>query len=572
MLKRHWPILALGCAIVASSLLLLYLGRGQTPLVDQWGYVYAYRSWSLETLLTPHNGHLMALSILLYKAMFGIFGLESQLPYQLVTVALSGTVGALLFTLIRDRVGDLLALAAAVLILFYGAGGDVITPTYTFPNLLGLATGLGALLVLRRGDLEGDVATCFLLVVSVAAYSIGIVFVAGAAAAIFLRPAGQRLRRCWVFLVPLAGYVAWALWARKFDQTHIYVHNLKILGSALMDQTGAVLSGLTGLFTTPNGPPPTENPVAIRTTWAPLLVGGLALLVYLRLRRAPRPSPGAIVAAVLLLTYFLLVAIELNQFRNTFDTRLVYLGSVFMLLAVAELLAPYRPTRGALIGVGIVFFFSFCANVAELGDSAQALRAASSAVRAKLAAVEIAGPAADGSVMVEDPPGAMNFPVSQFHELNADFGLPAYSEAELRDSAPGARQIADEELVRVLGIEPEPVASVLPPPGTPLVAIAVPTGDPQPRRHGSCASLVPRGDAKATALIRFDRGGVAYSSTAPVEASIGRYGDLPAATLPAVAGANRIVVPRTASAAPWAVGLAVTAPTLVCPVAGRPAS
>src|SRR5690349_1703474 len=108
MLKRHWPIIVLGCAILASSLLLLYLGRGLTPLVDQWGYLYAYRSWSLETLLTPHNGHLMALSILLYKAMFSVFGVHSQLPYQLVNFALSGAVAALLFALVRDRVGDLL--------------------------------------------------------------------------------------------------------------------------------------------------------------------------------------------------------------------------------------------------------------------------------------------------------------------------------------------------------------------------------------------------------------------------------------------------------------------------------
>jgi|GEM_PF-3958823 len=56
MLTRHRSVVVLGCAIVASAILLLYLSRGLTPLVDEWGYVYAYRSWSLETLLTPHNG------------------------------------------------------------------------------------------------------------------------------------------------------------------------------------------------------------------------------------------------------------------------------------------------------------------------------------------------------------------------------------------------------------------------------------------------------------------------------------------------------------------------------------
>ncbi len=568
MLKRNWPILVLACAIVASTLLLLYLGRGMTPLVDQWGYAYAYRSWSLQTLLTPHNGHLMALSILLYKAMFGIFGLESQVPYQLVNYALSASVATLLFVLIRDRVGEVLALAAAILILFYGAGADVILPTFAYPNLFGLATGLAALLVLRRRDLKGDVGACFLLTVSIAAYSIGIVFLAGTIAALALRPRGERLRRWWVVAIPLVAYVAWAIWATKFHQQHLYVHNLKIIGSAVVDQASAVMAGLSGLFTTPNGPLPTENTIPIRTTWGPVLVAGLAVLVYWRLRRLPRPRGDALVAGVVLLVYFLLVGIALNEFRNTFDTRFVYVGSVLMLLAVAEFVAPYRPSRAALAAIGVVFVFSMCANVAELGDVAQSIRAQSSASRAKLAAVELAGPAAGGSVAVEEPPGAMNFSVEQFHELDDDFGLPAYSEAELKDSAPGARQIADEELVRVIGIEPEPVRSIAPQPGTPPLRVSVPTGDPAPRRHGSCLSFVPSGGAKATALIRLERGGVAYRSSAPVEAAIGRFGDLPSAQLTALAGASRIVVPATASAAPWAVGLAASAPMLVCPVAG----
>ncbi len=566
MLRRHGAILALACAILASTLLLLYLARGLTPLVDQWAYIFAYRSWSPGSLLTPHNGHLIALSLVLYKAMFGIFGLESQLPYQLVNLALSATVATLLFALMRSRVGDLLALAAAGLMLFYGAGADVIMPTFAYPNMIGLAGGLAALLALRREDLKGDVLACALLSFSIGAYSIGIVFVAGAVAALLLRPAGQRLRRCWVVLIPAVAYIAWALWARKFDQQHIYVHNLKIIGSALVDQLSAILAGLSGLFTTPNGPLPTENPIPIRTTWGPVLLAGLAVLAAWRLRRAPRPGQGAIVAGVVLLAYLLLVGIALNEFRNTFDTRFVYTGSVLVLLAAAELLAPYRPTRGVLAGVAVVLVFSLCANIAELGDVAQSVRAQSSATRAKLAAVEIAGPAADRSITLEEPPGAMNFSVEQFHGLNADFGLPAYSEAELKASAPGARQIADQELVRVARIAPEPVQEILPPPGTPAPAVAVQVGQPAPRRHGSCVSLVPGGAGKTSALVRFQSGGVAYRSAAPVEASIGRFADLPAASLPALAGASRIVVPDTVSRAPWTVAMEVSAPTLVCPV------
>lgn len=560
-------VLILGVAVLAASALLIYLGRGLTPVVDEWAYISAYPGWKLETLLTPHNGHLIVFPLVVEKAIAEIFGLESQLPFQLLNVSLSAAVAVLLFALIRDAVGDLLALAAAILILFFGAGADVLIPTFQISNLTGLCAGLAMLLALRREDLRGDLAACAFLCISLASFSIGIAFAVGAALAIALRPPPVRLSRCWVVLVPAVLYGAWMLWARKFDQQSFYVHNVKILGSALVDQASAELSALTGLFTTPNGPPPESNPVPIRTTWGPVLLAGLAVLVYWRMRRTPKPGPNAWAAASVLIAYYLLVGIALNQFRNTFDTRLVYLGSVLMLVAVAELLGPYRPSRAVLACVGVVLVFSLGANIAELGDSAQFWRAQSSAIKAKMAALEIAGPAADESLAVEDPPGAANFSIGQFHEIDAEFGLPVYSREELEASAPGARQDADEELVRVLGIAPEPARGIVPPPGTPPPEVFTKPADPAPRWRGSCASLLPRDGAKTAILIKFASGGIAYRSTAPVEVSLGRFADQPAVPLPARSGSSRILVPPTASRVPWSAGMWITAPTLLCPAA-----
>jgi len=566
-LSKRQVALILGAAVLAASGLLVYLGRGLTPVVDEWAYISVYPGWGLETLLTPHNGHLVVFPLVVEKAITEIFGLESQLPFQLLNVTLSATVAVLLFALTRDAVGDLLALAAAVLILFFGAGADVLIPTFQISNLTGLCAGLAMLLVLRREDLRGDLAASAFLCISLASFSIGIAFAAGAALAIALRPLPLRLSRCWVVLVPAVLYGAWMLWAHKFHQQSFYVHNIKILGSAMVDQASAELSALTGLFTTPNGPPPESNPVPIRTTWGPVLLAGLAVFLYLRMRRTPKPGPNAWVAATVLVVYYLLVAIALNQFRNTFDTRLVYLGSVLMLVAVAELCAPYRPSRGVLACVGVVLVFSLGANIVELGDSAQFWRATSSAIKAKMAALEIAGPAADGSLPVEDPPGAANFSIQQFREIDAEFGLPAYSEAELKASAPGARQDADEELVRVTGIAPEAAQGVVPPPGATPPEVFTKPGDPAPRWHGSCASLVPRDGAKTAVLVKFESGGIAYRSAAPVEVSIGRFADQPAVSLPARSGPNRILVPPTGSPVPWSVGMWITAPALLCPAA-----
>ena len=559
-LRRPIPLLA--AAIAASTILLLYLGRGQTPVVDQWAYIYAYQPWSLESLLTPHSGHLIVLPLVVQKVMFELFGIESQLAYQLLNLALSAAVASMLFALIRNAVGDLLALAAATLILFYGAGADVLIPTFQITNLIGIAAGLAMLLALRRESLWGDVAASLFLAMSLASFSIGVAFAAGATLALVLRPPGLRLSRCWVVLVPLVLYGAWVLWARKFDEQTIYVHNLKVLGSAFFDQLGAALSGLTGLFTTPNGPKPDANPVPIRTTWAPALVVGLAALLIVRLRRPPQPSRDALVAVTVLVVYFLLVGIALNQFRNTFDTRLVYLGSILTLLAVAELCGPYRPSRTALAVIGVIFVFSMCANIAELGDSSQFWRGQAATIRAKLAAVEVAGDAAAPPVLIEDPPGAMTFNVETAHQLDADFGLPAYSEAELETASPGDRQIADEELARIFEIAPHPGASLDSSADGEVIARTVTSG--KAVRRGSCVTLLPAA-GEVEAVLQLPPGGLAYASSAPVGVSLGRFADTLTVSLSEQSGPTTVPIPADQSGVPWHAGIAASARTVVCP-------
>lgn len=565
-MKVRRPILLLAAAIVASTVLLLYLGRGQTPVVDQWAYIYAYKSWSLESLLTPHGGHLIVLPLVVQKAMFEVFGIEDQLSYQLLNLALSAAVASMLFALIRNAVGDLLALAAATLILFYGAGADVLIPTFQITNLIGIAAGLAMLLALRRESLWGDVAACLFLAMSLASFSIGVAFAAGAALALLLRPPGLRLSRCWVVLVPLVLYGAWVLWARKFDEQTIYVHNLKILGSAFVDQLGAALSGITGLFTTPNGPKPDANPVPIRTTWGPALVVGLAALLILRLRRPPKPSRDALVAVTVLVVYFLLVGIALNQFRNTFDTRLVYLGSILTLLAVAELCGPCRPSRTVLGVVTVVFVFSMCANIAELSDSSQFWRSQATMIKTKLGAVEIAGDAAAPPVLVEDPPGAMTFNVETAQQLQADFGLPAYSEAELKSASPGDRQIADEELSRILEIKAASGGGLERSGGAGEVTLREASSGTA-KQQGACVVLGPSATANGEAVLLLPAGGMAYSSAAPVDVLLGRFADTLGISLTPRSGLTTVSIPADNSDAPWVAAVTAAARTVVCPAA-----
>ena len=147
---RLLGMVAFAAAALASVAYVLWLGRGQTLILDEWSYLMHAREWSPRTLLEPHNGHLIVFPILVLKLMYGVFGISSHLPYQLLAVLLNVLIAALLYVFARRSVGPLVALLPAVLMLFYGAGWDAFVTGYQLPNLFSIAAGLMALLFVRR--------------------------------------------------------------------------------------------------------------------------------------------------------------------------------------------------------------------------------------------------------------------------------------------------------------------------------------------------------------------------------------------------------------------------------------
>ena len=101
---------------------------------------------------TPHNEHLSLVPVLVYKLLFSTVGTDSYVPYRVAGLLLHCGVAALLFAYARRRVGELLALGAAAIVLFLGtAWPDVLWP-FQIGFLGSLAAGIGALLALDRED------------------------------------------------------------------------------------------------------------------------------------------------------------------------------------------------------------------------------------------------------------------------------------------------------------------------------------------------------------------------------------------------------------------------------------
>jgi hypothetical protein len=110
---------------------------------DDWEFL-AERRFNLHDLLAQHGGHLVALPLAVYRAMYFVVGLRSYLPYQLMTIALH-LVAALLLRVVMRRAGvsPWVATLVAGGYVFFGSGSqDVLWAfqiAFSGPLVLGLA-------------------------------------------------------------------------------------------------------------------------------------------------------------------------------------------------------------------------------------------------------------------------------------------------------------------------------------------------------------------------------------------------------------------------------------------------
>ena len=143
----HFALAALAVAIFAYAVLVLWLTRGASFTLEEITYVGESKGFDAREILMPYpGGHLIAVTRLIFEANLRVFGPE-HLPFQLIVIALAATTSALLFALVRRRVGPFPALAAAVVVLFLGTTPEVIHGWATM-WVQATAAGLAALVAL----------------------------------------------------------------------------------------------------------------------------------------------------------------------------------------------------------------------------------------------------------------------------------------------------------------------------------------------------------------------------------------------------------------------------------------
>jgi hypothetical protein len=444
---RNAPVLLLAAAMVAAAIVTLALTSGTTFYADTWDVLINRRDPTVNTLLQPHNEHLILVPVLIEQLFLRVFGMTSALPeYLLLLAALAATAG-LLFVYIERRVGPWLALFAAILLLFFGSAWEVLAWPFEITFCGPILFGLAMLLALEREDRLGDGAACVFLTAALGFSSLGVPFIVGAAVAVLQGKRETWLRRAYVVVIPFAFFLFWYVGWGHSAESHISLENLLTSPRFVADAVAAVVGSLLGLGTNPiDGG---MNPLWGRA----ILVALVVVLGYRQLRKPGFYSGLWPIAAVATVNWFLTA---FNEFAGRVPTasRYQYAGAVFILMILANLLKDVRPSRNVLLLCAAVTALAVGPNLVVLKQGGAYLKQQGVLTRSDTAAIEIARRTVDPEFQlnpeIAGTPALVNVFAGPYLEAVDEFGSPSYSVSELRSAPEEGRRQADIVLSQAL--------------------------------------------------------------------------------------------------------------------------
>ena len=277
-------------AMLASGMLIVVLASKISFLLDDWTYILYRRDFSLDAFMDPANEHLVIGPVAVFKLLLPTVGMDSTLPYRLLTTTLFLLGAWFLFVWIRRRLGQWPALIATIPILFLGAAFDDFLWFIASISFVGSMTcGLGMLLALDRRDRLGDRLACVWLIGSLLFASLWLAFAIGAAVDIALRR-GERdwRRRAYIVVIPVALYAVWWLGWGHTAESAFSLHNVATTPVFVLDSFAAAIASLFGLATPVDG---IASPGGL--DWGrplAILLGGLAIWRLYKFERIPARS------------------------------------------------------------------------------------------------------------------------------------------------------------------------------------------------------------------------------------------------------------------------------------------
>jgi hypothetical protein len=541
-------------AWLVAGAFLVWVHRDLTFAVDEYAFWETVGIGSTQDFVTPQNGHLVVLPFLTFKLLFSTFG-PTLAPFTILEAALLAVISAGLYVFSRERIGPLLALLPATLPLFLGSGWPgVMPPMIGLLWISSIAPGLWAFVLAERDTTKADVAACGLLCVSLACFSLGLVFVAGCTVAILF--SARRWKRLYVVAIPAVAWAGWHLWALKFGDLGAHPAYLLLLPAYGIDSIAANTAALFGR-TLPSSPATAlyldgfsiHRFISALDLAIAVALACLVLVIRVGPRKLNRPSLWAVLAIPLV--WWATEVVVLERFRTPDANRYYLAGVVILLLVVVELA---RGIRVTLLTAGVLFALAGVAlagNIVAFRDGRAALVALDQEARADMAMIDLEGRKGDQTFIFNHESLTPQSPfmfltVSRYLDAVERFGSPADSLTQLAAAPESIRGSADTISARLLRLEIKPVERA--------------------SKRGCRAVRAVAGSRRVVAPL--PRGGAVLRSGTSRELRIGRF----AAGFPVRLGgltASRwaaLEIPTDSSRRPWTVSAAGAGPLLVCPL------
>lgn len=552
--RRRGPELAghlifAACAL-ASAGYLLYLGRRTSFFFDEWNWIQSRRGWRPGNFLVAHNGHFVALPVLIYHLLFATAGLRAYLPYRLVLMACHLAACYALYRYARIRLGPLVAVLPAVLLLLLGPAYQTLLWPFQITFVGALAFGLAGFLVLdaeptRRRDVLG----CLCLIAAIACSGTGLAMLAGAVVRIVLR---RQWRRWWVLAVPA---VIFGLWYLRYGRSGA----LPVGGSPgqlwqyfhrIYQSTIAGLTGHTWLQ---------DRPLAVWLGLAIVLLVAGRLALELARRRLPVDLLSAIAAGVVLWGLTALTRVYTHDYGAS---RYLYGGAVVVLLAVIEALRGVRLPR-LLIGLlAVATAASLWTGITPLRRGASSLAAVDSYARADFAALEHSQPRPGYR---PSPRLAPVVTAAGYQSAVHSLGSPAMPWAALPHQSAGIRADVDRVLRQAGNLQLLPGG---PQPASPASVMTVPAGVTEPVTvRAGCQLLQPQqpGGGLAVQLTLPVNGITLSSPVSVIGVRVRRFGATPAVLAFVVPNQVKLLRPLAdGSPVPWLIKLSAVGSIRLC--------
>jgi hypothetical protein len=546
----------LALLVAASGAVLILWGSKLTFLLDDWEVLIYRPGFNAHVVLDPHGANIAVGLVLVYKALLALFGMGSALPFRVVSTAAFLLSTALLFALLRKRVGQWPALAGAAVVLFLGPAWEDLLWPFQIGYFGSMVGGLAMLLALERRRPRWDAFACFALTVSILFSSLGLPFLFAAAVDVLWDR--DRLRRMYVVAVPFAVYVAWWLgWGHTAESALSpanAVHTPLFAGAGF----SATFASAFGLVA-----------ISSRLAYVGLPLAIVAVVLIWRERRGLElGSKWLWVTIAGFASFWILAGLNQTAGRSPDASRYQYVSVVLGMLVAAELLRGVRVGRRALQVVLVVAVLAIASNIHNLHQGYFAYLQTSRLEKADLAALDIARETVEPGFVLEEDVALTAYDhieAGPYFAAEDEFGTPAYDQVELADAPGPARRAADKVLAAALRIALVPVGGRAP--AAPKATVA---GDEIRVPAGRCVSAPQAG---TQLFVLPPDGATIWAASKPVtDVGLRRYATsrrLPVdleARIAAGRGAE-LRIPRDRSSVPWKLGLRGAGAATACGLA-----